>query len=81
MSATAWGKRVMSTPQIVWLIALSILGVYELWALVFGGYEMTLTAGMRDWLEKVGWLRGFLVAFLAWLAYHFAVEKKRKGRE
>lgn len=68
----------MSAPQTVWLIVFVILVPYELWALIWGGYEMTLTKGMRDWLAACPALKGFLFAFLGWLAFHFCIDKREK---
>lgn len=69
------------TAQLVWAIAIGILLAYEVWALT-QGYEWTLTAGMRAWLDEVEYLKGLLGALLAWLFVHFVIErKKRKGKE
>lgn len=68
----------MTVPQKVWLVLIAQALLYEAWALVFKGYEYTLTAGARDAIAKCKWLDAVIVGFLAWLAFHITIQKKDK---
>lgn len=68
------------TPAFVWIASLAILLGYEAWAIIFGGYEYTLTYPVRELIDQQPWLGGVLAAVLAWLGVHFIVERRRKGR-
>lgn len=68
------------TAQAVWILGIGILLAYEAWSLT-KGYEWTLTAGMRAWINQAGWLIGLLAAMLAWLFAHFVIEKRKDKNE
>lgn len=68
------------TPAFVWIVSLAILLVYETWAIIFGGYEYTLTYPVRELIDQQPWLGGVLAAVLAWLGVHFIVERRRQGK-
>ena len=70
----------MKAPKLVWLISIAILLVYETWAIIFGGYEYTLTYPVRELIDQQPWTGSVLAAILAWLGVHFIVERRRKGR-
>ena len=55
----------MTVPQKVWLALIAQALLYEAWALIFKGYEYTLTAGARDAIAKCKWLDAVIVGFLA----------------
>jgi hypothetical protein len=68
------------TPAFVWVAVLATLLGYEAWAILFGGYEYTLTYPVREMIDRNPWTASVLSAFLAWLGVHFIVERRRKGR-
>jgi hypothetical protein len=68
------------TPAIVWVAVLAVLLGYEAWAILFGGYEYTLTYPVRELIDQQPWTGSVLAALLAWLGVHFIVERRRKGR-
>jgi len=70
----------VKAPKLVWLISIAILLVYETWAIIFGGYEYTLTYPVRELIDQQPWTGSVLAAILAWLGVHFIVERRRKGR-
>ena len=70
----------MKAPKLVWLISIAILLVYETWAIIFGGYEYTLTYPVRELIDQQPWTGSVLAALLAWLGVHFIVERRRKGK-
>lgn len=70
----------MKAPKLAWLISIAILLVYETWAIIFGGYEYTLTYPVRELIDQQPWTGSVLAALLAWLGVHFIVERRRKGR-
>ena len=67
-------------PVLVWLLALGVLLGYEAWALLFGGYEYTLTYPVRELIDAHPWAGGVLAAFLAWFGVHMIWERRRKGK-